>query len=73
MGLYEIIQACAGKTFSAGELTEILTHRLEKTTFNGPNGNEDTLGALLDERQDLLGKQRGSISGLNLTWDLTIC
>lgn len=63
--LYEMIQAKAGKTLSAGELTEVLTQRLEKKAFEGPSSKGDTLRASIEERQDLLGKRMNLCSTSN--------
>ena len=64
MGLYEMLQAEAGRTLSVGELTEVLTQRLEKTLSKGSSSGEDTLGASVEERQDLMGKGLNSCSTL---------
>ncbi len=55
MGLYEMIQAEAGRKFSAGELTEVLTQRLEKKAFKELDCKEETLRASSEERKDLMG------------------
>ena len=60
MGLYEVIQAKAGRALSAGKLTEMLTQRLQKKAFEGPSSKEDTLTASIEERQDLMGKRMNS-------------
>ena len=55
MGLYEMLQAEAGRQISSGELTEALTLRLEKKGPKGLDGKENTLRALIEERHDLMG------------------
>ena len=75
MGLYEMLQAEAGRQLSASELTQALTQRLEKKASQGLDDKENTLRASMEERQDLLGKRMNLCltSNLELACDLTVC